>query len=109
MLLHLHASLKPGGALLSSDPHGHYEEGWNGGRYDVYYDLKLGAAMYRLQGSLSFPTIIVLRGCGAKAALASERLASVRIWVAFPPLDGAGRWTDVACRYAHIPRARTSP
>jgi hypothetical protein len=34
--------------------------------------------MYRLQGSLSFPTIIVLPACGAKAALASD-LASVRI------------------------------
>jgi hypothetical protein len=31
MLLDLHASLKPGGALFSSNPHGHYEEGWNGG------------------------------------------------------------------------------
>jgi SAM-dependent methyltransferase len=39
MLLDLHASLKPGGALFSSNPHGHYEEGWNGGRYGVYYDL----------------------------------------------------------------------
>ena len=39
MLLDPHASLKPGGALFSSNLHGHYEEGWNGGRYDVYYDL----------------------------------------------------------------------
>jgi len=31
ILLDLHASPKPGGALFSSNPHGHYEEGWNGG------------------------------------------------------------------------------
>lgn len=39
VLRELHASLKPGGVLLSSNPHGHNEEGWNGGRYGVYYDL----------------------------------------------------------------------
>jgi SAM-dependent methyltransferase len=39
VLLALHASLKPGGVLFSSNPHGHNEEGWNGGRYGVYHDL----------------------------------------------------------------------
>ena len=39
MLLALHASLKPGGVLFSSNPRGHNEEGWNGGRYGVYHDL----------------------------------------------------------------------
>ena len=39
VLLELHASLKAGGVLFSSNPHGHNEEGWNGGRYGVYYDL----------------------------------------------------------------------
>ena len=39
VLLELHASLKPGGVLFSSNPHGHNEEGWNAGRYGVYYDL----------------------------------------------------------------------
>jgi hypothetical protein len=38
VLLELHASLKPGGVLFSSNPHGHNEEGWNGGRYGVYHD-----------------------------------------------------------------------
>ena len=33
VLLELYASLKPGGVLFSSNPHGHNEEGWNGGRY----------------------------------------------------------------------------
>lgn len=36
----LHASLKPGGALFSSNPRGHNEEGWNGGRYGAYHDLE---------------------------------------------------------------------
>jgi SAM-dependent methyltransferase len=40
VLLDLHASLKPGGVLFSSNPHGHNEEGWNRGRYGVYHDLE---------------------------------------------------------------------
>jgi SAM-dependent methyltransferase len=36
----LHASLKPGGVLFSSNPHGHNEEGWDRGRYGVYHDLE---------------------------------------------------------------------
>jgi hypothetical protein len=28
VLRELHASLKPGGVLFSSNPHGHNEEGW---------------------------------------------------------------------------------
>jgi SAM-dependent methyltransferase len=40
VLLRLHASLKPGGVLFASNPRGHNEEGWNGGRYGVYHDLE---------------------------------------------------------------------
>ena len=40
VLLELHATLKPGGMLFSSNPRGHNEEGWNGGRYGAYYDLE---------------------------------------------------------------------
>jgi hypothetical protein len=39
-LRELHATLKPGGVLFSSNPHGHNEEGWNRGRYGAYYDLE---------------------------------------------------------------------
>ena len=39
VLLELHASLKPGGVLFSSNPRGNNEEGWNGGRYSAYHDL----------------------------------------------------------------------
>ena len=40
VLLELHATLKPGGALFSSNPRGHDEVGWNLGRYGVYHDLE---------------------------------------------------------------------
>jgi SAM-dependent methyltransferase len=40
VLLELHACLKPGGVLFSSNPHGHNEEGWNRGCYCVYHDLE---------------------------------------------------------------------
>jgi SAM-dependent methyltransferase len=39
VLQRLHAALKPGGALFSSNPRGHNEEGWNGERYGSYHDL----------------------------------------------------------------------
>src|SRR5258708_27623639 len=39
VLRELHASLKPGGVLFSSNPHGHNEEGWSGGRYGGYHEL----------------------------------------------------------------------
>jgi SAM-dependent methyltransferase len=40
VLRQLHATLKPGGVLFSSNPHGHNEEGWNRGRYGAYHDLE---------------------------------------------------------------------
>jgi SAM-dependent methyltransferase len=40
VLLELHATLKPRGVLFSSNPHGHNEEGWTGGRYGAYHDLE---------------------------------------------------------------------
>jgi SAM-dependent methyltransferase len=40
VLLELHASLKSGGVLFSSNPRGHNEEGWSGGRYGTYHDLE---------------------------------------------------------------------
>jgi len=40
VLLELHATLKPGGVLFSSNPRGRNEEGWNRGRYGAYYDLE---------------------------------------------------------------------
>jgi SAM-dependent methyltransferase len=39
ILSELHATLKPGGVLFSSNPHGENQEGWNRGRYGAYHDL----------------------------------------------------------------------
>ena len=39
VLQQLHATLKPGGVLFSSNPRGRNEEGWNNGRYGAYHDL----------------------------------------------------------------------
>ena len=40
VLRQLHAALKPGGVLFSSNPHGENEEGWNRGRYGAYHSLE---------------------------------------------------------------------
>ena len=40
VLFELHATLKPGGVLFSSNPRGNNEEGWNRGRYGAYHDLE---------------------------------------------------------------------
>jgi hypothetical protein len=40
VLRQLHATLKPGGVLFSSNPRGHNEEGWRGERYGAYHDLE---------------------------------------------------------------------
>ncbi|OGA17221.1 MAG: methyltransferase [Betaproteobacteria bacterium RIFCSPLOWO2_12_FULL_63_13] len=40
VLRELHATLKPGGVLFSSNPRGRNEEGWNQGRYGVFHDLE---------------------------------------------------------------------
>ena len=38
VLAELHLTLKPGGVLLCSNPHGNGQEGWNGERYAVFHD-----------------------------------------------------------------------
>ena len=40
VLRQLHATLKRGGVLFSSNPRGANEEGWNGGRYGAHHDLE---------------------------------------------------------------------
>lgn len=39
VLRQLHATLKPGGVLFSSNPRGDNQEGWNAERYGAYHDL----------------------------------------------------------------------
>lgn len=38
VLRELHDALKPGGVLFCSNPRGHDEEGWSGGRYGVWHE-----------------------------------------------------------------------
>lgn len=45
VLRQLHASLKPGGALFSSNPRGNNQEGWKGQRYGAYHDLESWTAL----------------------------------------------------------------
>jgi len=40
VLRELHATLKPGGVLFSSNPRGDGQEGWNGDRYSAFHDLE---------------------------------------------------------------------
>jgi SAM-dependent methyltransferase len=40
ILRQLHGTLKAGGVLFCSNPHGPNIEGWNGGRYGAYLDLE---------------------------------------------------------------------
>ena len=46
----LHASLKPAGVLLSSNPRGDNREGWNGQRYGAYHDLEHWQALLTAAG-----------------------------------------------------------
>jgi SAM-dependent methyltransferase len=38
ILRELHATLKPGGVLFTSNPRGDGQEGWNGDRYGAFHD-----------------------------------------------------------------------
>jgi SAM-dependent methyltransferase len=40
VLRELHHTLKPGGVLFSSNPHGNDDEGWNRGRFGAYHRLE---------------------------------------------------------------------
>jgi SAM-dependent methyltransferase len=40
VLAQLRDTLRPGGVLFASNPHGRNEEGWNGSRYGVFHDLE---------------------------------------------------------------------
>jgi SAM-dependent methyltransferase len=46
----LHAALKPGGVLFSSNPRGNNEEGWNRGRYGAYHDIDAWRAFLTAAG-----------------------------------------------------------
>ncbi len=75
----LHAALKPGGVLFSSNPRGDNEEGWSGGRYGTYHDCAGMAALRdggRLQPNSTITT--ARRALAARAtAMAGQRLAAL--------------------------------
>lgn len=50
VLRQLHDTLKPGGALFSSNPRGQNQEGWNGGRYGAYHDFAAWRAVVTAAG-----------------------------------------------------------
>lgn len=50
VLAQLHATLKPGGVLFSSNPRGDNQEGWQGDRYAAYYDLSTWCALLTAAG-----------------------------------------------------------
>lgn len=50
VLKDLHAALKPGGVLFSSNPRGHNQEGWSGERYGSYYDYETWEAYVTAAG-----------------------------------------------------------
>ncbi len=50
VLRRLHAALKPGGVLFSSNPRGDNREGWNGPRYGSYYDYETWAGFVTAAG-----------------------------------------------------------
>ncbi|MGE5384607.1 MAG: class I SAM-dependent methyltransferase, partial [Betaproteobacteria bacterium] len=54
VLRELHACLKPGGVLFSSNPRGENHEGWNAGRYGAYHDLE---SWRRLMNAAGFAEI----------------------------------------------------
>ncbi len=52
VLRQLHDTLRPGGVLFSSNPHGRNEEGWNRGRFGAYHDLEAWRAFVTGAGFL---------------------------------------------------------
>jgi SAM-dependent methyltransferase len=50
VLQQLHATLKPGGVLFSSNPRGEGQEGWNSGRYGAFHDLESWRAQMNAAG-----------------------------------------------------------
>ncbi len=50
VLRELAATLKPAGVLFSSNPRGENDEGWNGDRYGVFYDLARWRALVSAAG-----------------------------------------------------------
>ena len=74
----MHATLKPRGVLFSSNPRGHNEEGWTGGRYGAYHDLETWRRFMLAADFLELdPLLPPCRPAARTATLARERVAEV--------------------------------
>lgn len=56
VLHELHATLKPGGVLFSSNPRGEGQEGWSAGRYGIFHDLESWRAHMTAAGFVELDT-----------------------------------------------------
>ena len=68
VLRELNATLKPGGVLFSSNPHGDNSEGWSRGRYGAYHDLATWQRYLRERGLRPADALLSPRGAAARAA-----------------------------------------
>jgi len=77
VLSQLHATLKPGGVLFCSNPHGDGQEGWNGDRYGAFHDCQAGLARpcLRCRFRRIDPLLSSYRSAARTAALAGQRVA----------------------------------
>ena len=50
VLRQLHACLRPGGVLFSSNPRGDGQEGWNGERYGAFHDWPIWRSLVTAAG-----------------------------------------------------------
>ena len=94
VLLELHASLKPGGVLFSSNPHGNNEEGWNGGRYGVYYCRCARSVPISREMNADLPSLDQLRSNAAECIRLAEAARTSQHKSLF--IEMADRWLTLA-------------
>ncbi len=97
VLRELHATLKPGGVLFSSNPRGANEEGWNRGRYGAYHDLETWRGVPDRRGLRRACPLLPAAGPAARAAA-----------VARDGLAQAARLTGAIRRYVSSSSAATT-
>ena len=87
VLRELHATLKAGGALMSSNPRGQDEEGWHQGRYGVYWSLPSWRRHLTSAGFVELAHYYRPEGRPrARTAVARQRLAPLKRTVCYLPV-----------------------
>jgi hypothetical protein len=71
----LHATLRPGGVLFSSNPRGDGLEGWSGDRYGVFHDWEGWRGHMTAAGFVALTHYYRPTGAVRAAALAGRRVA----------------------------------